>query len=223
MFDYQAGEKYKLTLIMVGIAGLMAGMFFSFLMMPSQEPPHMRPRPAYMDDPDVSGRPRVQGDEGGGQAAQAPQAPPEQQAPQEQAEAAQAPDVADPVASLNLVQQWLPLAWDLSAGSAKGSQERAILYMTPECAEAYRKNIWTADISQQIDACGIRSSFKIHRVAAGNNQSDGSIVVNVDGEQILSVPGKGSRARQVKLQYLVRSTADGLRIAGISESGKKGG
>ena len=183
----------------------------------------MRQRPAYMDDPDVSGRPRMAQDQGAGQAAEAP---PEQQPAQNQEEAAQAPqapDVADPVASLNLVQQWLPLAWDLSAGSAKGSQERAILYMTPECAEAYRKNIWTADLSQQIDTCGIRSSFKIHRVAAGNNQPDGSIIVNVDGEQILSVPGKGARARQVKLQYLVRSTADGLRIAGISESGKKGG
>jgi hypothetical protein len=216
MFDYQAGEKYKLTLIMVAVAGFMAGMFFSFLMMPNTEAPRQRQRPAYMDDPDVSGRSQS-GDSGAGQAAQ----PPPEQAPQNAEQAAQAVDTADPVASLNLVQQWLPLAWDLSAGSAKGSQARAIQYMTPDCADAYRKNIWTVQLAQQIDTCGIKSSFKTSRVAAGNNQSDGSIIVFVDGEQILSVPGKGSRARQVKLEYLVRSTPDGLRIAGISEGGKK--
>jgi hypothetical protein len=213
MFDYQAGEKYKLTLMMVAVAGFMAGMFISFLLMPSPEPRHVRPRPAYMNDPDVSGQPRMASDQGGGQMAP----------PQDGQAQSQAVDVADPVASLNLVQQWLPLAWDLSAGSAKGSQERAILYMTPDCAEAYRKNIWTAELSQQIDSCGIKSSFRTNKVSAGNNQSDGSIIVSVDGEQVLSVPGKGSRARQVKLQYLVRSTPDGLRIAGISEAGKKGG
>jgi hypothetical protein len=39
MFDYQAGEKYKLTLIMVGFAGLMAGMLFTLVLMPQQESP----------------------------------------------------------------------------------------------------------------------------------------------------------------------------------------
>lgn len=218
MFDYQAGEKYKITLIMVGLAGLMAGMFFSFLMMPTQEAPRQRPRPAYMSDPDVSGQARMPDE----RAAQQPDEPMPQIPGQSQEPVAQAQDIADPVESLNLVQQWLPLAWDLSAGSAQGSQEKAIQYMTAGCADAYRKNIWTTDLAQQIDSCGIRSSFKINRVAAGSNHSDGSIVISVDGEQILTVPGKGSRARQVKLQYLVRNTGDGLRIAGISEGGKKG-
>ncbi len=38
MFDYQAGEKYKLTLIMVAIAGLMAGAFFTILFSAGPEP-----------------------------------------------------------------------------------------------------------------------------------------------------------------------------------------
>lgn len=208
MFDYQAGEKYKLTLIMVGLAGLMAGMFLAFLVMPNPEPPRVRPQPAYMNDPDVMGARARRSDDGGKQPAE--QAPAEAQVP-----------VADPVAALSLVQQWLPLAWDLSAGSAQSSQENAILYMTPDCASAYRQNIWTKDIAKQIDQSGIKSSFTPSRVAAGTNQSDGSILVFVEGEQVLSVPGKGSRARQVKLQYLIKSTADGLRVAGISEGGQK--
>jgi hypothetical protein len=57
MFDYQAGEKYKLTLIMVGIAGLMAGIFFTMLLMPTPAPQRAhRPRPAWADHPDITGR-----------------------------------------------------------------------------------------------------------------------------------------------------------------------
>ena len=56
MFDYQAGEKYKLTLIMVGFAGLMAGMFFTMLLMPTPEPQsHQRQAPKWASNPDVTG------------------------------------------------------------------------------------------------------------------------------------------------------------------------
>src|SRR6202021_3110938 len=56
MFDYQAGEKYKITLIMVALAGLMAGAFFTILLSSSgTEPARTRPRAAYMDDPDING------------------------------------------------------------------------------------------------------------------------------------------------------------------------
>lgn len=55
MFDYQAGEKYKLTLIMVGFAGLMAGMLFTMLVMPQPDPRAMKARkaPAWTKDPDA--------------------------------------------------------------------------------------------------------------------------------------------------------------------------
>ena len=47
---------------------------------------------------------------------------------------------------------------------------------------------------------------------------DGTVVILVRGEQILDVPGKGQQARAVNVEYLVKNTAEGLRIAGISES-----
>jgi hypothetical protein len=217
MFDYQAGEKYKLTLIMVAIAGLMAGMFLSILMMPTPEPPHRRQRPANDEQqgPPIRSAAPINSGEAYTRPIDQPREMPQQ------AQAAPQVDAADPLAALNLVQQWLPLAWDLSAGSAQTSQEKAILYMTPECADAYRRNIWTDEIARQIDESGVKSSFNLGRVSAGANQPDGSVVIFVEGQQVLAVPGKGSRARDVKLQYLVKTTADGLRIAGISEVGKR--
>jgi hypothetical protein len=210
MFDYAAGEKFKLTLIMVAAAGVMAGMFFTLLLMPTPEPQTRRARPhaAWMDNPDVTGR-----------AGQSPGLPSEGML---QGNANPNPDAADPATAVNLVQQWLPLVWDLSAGSAKASQEKAILYMTTECASAYRQNIWTPEIAQQIEQSGVKSSFKADKLYPGGNQSDGSVVVFVEGEQVLSVPSKGQKVRSVKLEYLVKKTPDGLRIAGISEGGQSG-
>ena len=55
MFDYQAGEKYKLTLIMVALAGMMAGAFFTILLSAGPEPARVRPHAAYLDNPDITG------------------------------------------------------------------------------------------------------------------------------------------------------------------------
>ncbi len=209
MFDYQAGEKYKLTLIMVGLAGLMAGIFFCMLLMPTPAPQHAhRPRPAWADHPDVTGRVPDMPPAGPGAAGAAPMpmvAPPV--------------NATDPTLAKTLIEEWLPLAWDLSAGTAKGSQEKAIAYMTPECASAYRQNIWTEELSKQIDEAGIKASFIATQVSAAP-KADGSVVVFVVGEQQLGVPGKGVNGRPVRLEYLVRQTPEGLRIAGISESGQ---
>ncbi len=203
MFDYQAGEKYRLTLIMVGLAGLMAGVFFTVLLMPSPEPARVRRvMPAYMRDPDVTGRPRDDGPAPG--AAQAASTPAMQ---------------TDPTVARALIEQWLPLAWDLSAGTGKVSQQKAMAYMTPDCAAAYKANIWTDDLARQIDESGLKSTFQVSSIGAGELQPDGDVVVTVDGNQTLSVPGKGSTSRAVKLEYMIRQTPDGMRIAGISEGG----
>jgi len=190
---------------MVGLAGLMAGVFFTLLLMPTPEPVRRRPVPAYMRDPDVTGRPAAAGAAPGAAEAMPAQA---------------AVPMTDPAVAKTLIEQWLPLAWDLSAGTAKVSQDKAMQYMTADCAAAYRINVWTADLAKQIDESGIKSSFHADKVAAGECQADGSVVVCVDGVQILAVPGKGSSTRPVKLEYLVRQTPDGLRISGISEGGQ---
>lgn len=217
MFDYQAGEKYKLTLIMVGFAGLMAGMLFTMLIMPQPDPrPKNRQRPAYMNDPDANGGRThyVPHDGQPGASAANPGGPPQQpQQPQAVGE------ITDPNKALDLVSIWLPVVWDLSAATAAASQEKAIAYMTPECASAYRQNIWTADMQKQIQDSGLQSSFNPKKVSAGANQADGSVVIYVEGEQLLQVAGKPARARAVNMKYLVRKLPEGLRIAGIEEGG----
>ncbi len=212
MFDYQAGEKFKLTLIMVGFAGLMAGMLFTMLIMPQPDTrSKSRKAPAWTKDPDGGS---YRGPRSGfvpqdGQQATAAGAPPAPQQP--------AGELTDPQMAMTLIENWLPVVWDLSSATAQGSQEKAIQYMTPECASQYRQNIWTPEIAKQIQESGLQSSFTSKRVAAGQNQPDGSIVIYVEGEQILQVAGKPARARPVKMEYLVRKLPDGLRIAGIHD------
>jgi hypothetical protein len=230
MFDYQAGEKYKLTLIMVGLSGMMAGIFFTLLLMPTPEPQRVgrvRHHAAWMEDPDVTGRARMSGAEGNSQIAPRDANALHEAAAQREAATqpvqTQAPpaDRADPNTALSLVQEWLNYAWDLSAGSAKTSQATAMAYMTPECAGAYRQNVFTPEIAQRIEQSGVKSSFRMDSIYVGTNNPDGTVVVFVQGEQVLSVPGKGSKTRYVNLEYMVKKTTSGLKISGISEGGHK--
>jgi hypothetical protein len=218
MFDYQAGEKFKMTLIMVGFAGVMAGMLFTMLFMPQNaEPPKRAARPAWMNNPDTNGGrgagyhsasrggPRGS-DDGAGR---------EMPAAQQIA----ASQMTDPQAAVALLTEWLPLAWDLNAGSAGQSQEKAIMYMTPECATAYRQNVWNPDMVKRVQESGLQTTFTVIKMLPGQPQSDGSVVILVEGTQVLTVPGKGSREQPIKYEYLLKQTQDGLRIAGISEGG----
>lgn len=208
MFDYQAGEKFKLTLIMVGFAGLMAGMFFTMLLMPSQESPKRRGHHVNWstnpNDGSVHTRHRTSG------------------AAQQQAQAPQAPvTMVSAEDATSLINQWLPLAWDLSAGSARANQEKAIMYMTPDCAQEYKTNVWTPEVAKMIDDAGLKSTFTPSKITPGSPQADGSIVVFVEGVQEMSVPGKGTQQKEKRLEYLIKSTQEGLRVAGISESGQQ--
>ena len=210
MFDYQAGEKFKLTLIMVGFAGLMAGMLFTMLLMPQQEAPKHRKQHHMNWSASTEARNNATGGRHG--AAQQQQA----QAPEPAVTMVSAADAQ------SLVSNWLPLAWDLSAGSARGSQEKAIMYMTPDCAAAYKQNVWTPDVAKTIEDAGLQSKFTPEKITPGSPQSDGSIVIFVEGTQEMSVPGKGTQQKAKRLEYLIKSTQEGLRVAGISETGGQG-
>ncbi|HEY9718660.1 MAG TPA: hypothetical protein V6C69_14400 [Trichormus sp.] len=213
MFDYQAGEKFKLTLLMVGFAGLMAGMFFTMLLMPTPGPEqHARPHPKWASDPDITGRARMPEPVGAAQ-----QAAMQGSGAAGAAQPQQAYAPVDQAAGMSLIESWLNLAWDMNATSARQSQEKAIAYMTPDCAAAYRQNVWSPDMAKQIEDAGLQSQFQPSKVYSAGAQNDGSLVVRVEGQQVLTVPGKGSRIRPVKLEYLLKQTPDGIRIGGITE------
>lgn len=215
MFDYQAGEKYKLTLIIVGFAGAMVGMFFTLLLSPEQPTQRVaKQRPKWADHPDVTGG-RTASSHGraidgyGAAPGQAPLTAEPQVAP------------TDPQQAVSLISDWLPKAWDFSAATAAASQEQAIQYMSPECAQAYRTNIWTQDMAQTIAQSGATSQFQTTSVQVGETRPDGAVVVLVEGKQILNVPQKGQNVHDVKFEYLVKMTPDNrLQIAGMGEAGK---
>ncbi|HEY9775477.1 MAG TPA: hypothetical protein V6C81_17045, partial [Planktothrix sp.] len=56
-------------------------------------------------------------------------------------------------------------------------------------------------------------------ITPGAIQADGTVTVVVEGQQILTVPGKDPQVRTVKVNYLLTQTAQGVQIAGISETG----
>lgn len=210
MFDYQAGEKYKLTLIMVAIAGMLAGMFFTVILMPSPEAaPRRRQAPAWASNPDVTGAPmsNPEAQEAAAGGAGAPAGGP-------------APMATDVVQARDFVANFLPLAWDLSAYSARAHQDQALQLMTDDCKQAYTSHIWTPEIAQQIETSGVQSEFQPKKVEPTPMKSDGSVEVIVEGVQTLGVAGKGQKTRNVKVVYLVKQFPEGLKIAGISEAGQ---
>ncbi len=221
MFDYQAGEKYKLTLIIVGFAGAMIGMFFTLLLTPTAPPSRVaKNRPKWADNPDVNGGGQSSGRHG--RAIDGYQTNPQEALAQQAA--AQPYVKTDANQAQQLVEQWLNLAWDFSAATAGASQEKAMQYMSADCAGAYRQNIWTDDMAKTIAASGAVSSFRPSVIKVGETRQDGAVVICVEGQQVLEVPGKGANAHEVKLEYLVKSTEDGkMQIAGIAEAGKSFG
>jgi hypothetical protein len=206
MFDYTAGEKYKLTLGMTAVAGVLGGAFVTMLLASPSPPPRHGAQSYYGQEPPSSVHYSTpsQGMAMAGAPATAPTLP---------------VSVIDPKSAKELIQQWLPLAWDLSAGTAAQDQDLAIKYMTPECAQSYRKTIWTPDLAKQIDEAGLRSSFEILSISEPLIQNDGSAIVDVEGTQtIISASGQSSQ-RQVRLEYSLVDTPNGPRVASFKENG----
>lgn len=207
MFDYQAGEKYKMTLIVVGIVGMMAGVTLTVFLSPTAEAPKGRPRTKADSHPDITGV--------------AP-APGGYQAPNDGGQPAYPPPVdkanmVEAAKATEFVKLWLPLAWDFTDGSATNSQNSAMGYMTPECLASYKESVWNDEMISGITGSGIKSTWQQNVISARPNQPDGSIEIAVEGTQKLLVPGSQPTERKVKFVYLVKKVGVELKIAGINE------
>jgi hypothetical protein len=215
VFDYNAGEKYRLTLVMTAVAGIMAGAFFTMLLATSSSPPPQR-RQAQASSQEPASSVRYGAPPQGMAAAVAPTTAASATGAQPSAAA------IDPKDAKDLIQQWLPLAWDLSAGTAAQDQDVAMRYMTPECAQSYRNTIWTPDLAKQIDEAGLRSSFDVNAISEPVIQGDGSAVIDVAGTQTITAANGQTSQRQVRLEYSLIDTPAGPRIASFKESGGNG-
>jgi hypothetical protein len=224
MFDYHAGEKFKILLIGTGACAFLFGVLLMGLLGGGGEPAHItaarqKHKKMHTDQGVISSdRAQQQGyqptdvrqPEDGG-SAQNPMA------------GVQEPGanytVTDPLQARTLIESFLPYSWDLSAASASNSQERAIMVMTPECAQAYRQSIWTKEMAAQIEQSGLKSSFTPSKINVVGTKPDGAVVIEVEGMQVLEMEGKGAKNRAVKMEYLVKSVDGNMRITGINEVG----
>lgn len=203
MFDYQAGERYRITLIMVAVAGFIAGIFIMILLAPPSEAPRKKramTRANY--DPDVTGVPRGGGGGGGGGNPQ--------QAVQ--------PQAADAQAAKDFIRNFSYNAFDLSAQTASDSQAKAMQQMTPQCAQSYRASIWTPEMEQMVRESGVRATFQPQRVESGQATPDGGIVIFLTGSQTLTREDGASQNKEINVQYMVQRGGDGsLKVSGIED------
>lgn len=210
MFDYQAGERYKLTLIFVGIAGLMAGVFFTLLLGSTGEPPRpQRGRGARGQSamiPPGSGKMR-------GNTYQQ-----QQQQQQLQPTGPQNASEVDSTAARDLIHNFAPLSFDMSAATCDASQAQAIQMMTPEFANTYRATIWTPELSRLVKESGVQSSFTLRTVQALQANADGSIAVRISGTKLLTKMDGESQSNEVNMEYLCQKDTNGqFKVAGIKD------
>ncbi len=196
-----------MTLVTVGIAGVMAGAALTLFLSPqsSGPPAKNRPRQRADTDPDVTGQARPPGGRYLNQG-EAPGAPPPNAA-----------DMVPPNAATEIVKGFLPLAWDFSSDTAQNSQSSAMNLMTPECAQNYQTSVWSPEVAAGIIGSGIKSSFQHSMVAAGQNQQDGSIEVTVRGMLQLTLPGQPPTSKPCNYVYRVQKVNGQLKIVGISD------
>lgn len=208
MFDYQAGERYKLTLIMVAVAGLMAGVFFTLLLgggAPSEPPRRARTKQnPYNPDTGAaavggSGSAVVTGAGGNPNVATTPQ-------------------VSDAQAAQDFVRNFVTYSFNMNSNAASASQAQAMAMMDSETANAYRNNVWTPELEELVTKSGLTSQFSISSISSGQQNPDGSIVIFMNGTQILNSPAAGQQQKPVSVEYRVQRTASGWRIVGIQEN-----
>jgi len=218
MFDYQAGEKQKLLLIMTAVSGVVAGAFFTLLLAPPGEAPQKPTR--------GGGSRRLQNMERGAAQSAVPLRAINGGMRDGGAQANQPPAAVSEVdkgAAQSMVQGALKYMWDFNSSTSNQSQQQAMAQMTADCAQNYRLNVWTPEIAQKVAAAGMTSSFTPLSCEAITSEADGSVVVKVQGQQILNLQGQPPQQKQVLMEYLVRRTPSGeLKICGISESGNFG-
>lgn len=227
MFDYHAGEKFKILLIGTAACAFLAGVLIMGLLGGGGEPAHItearkKHKKMHTDQGVISS------DHAARQGYQPTDVrQPEEGSAQNPMGGIQPPGggpaanftVTDSLEARNLIEAFLPFSWDLSADTASASQERAILCMTPECAQSYRSSIWTKEMAEQISQSGLKSTFTPSKITIVGTKPDGAVVIEVEGTQVLEMEGKGQKNRAVKMEYLVKNIGGTMKITGINEVG----
>jgi hypothetical protein len=231
LFEKIIHDKILMALIAIGIAGI----FFSGAnhSEKSESVQSKRLGRSSADQPAVTGE-QGQGGDGpiqGHAAGQAPQAgQPAGQAGQGQASgqaqvaagtaatpaAGAGQSAAQPLTpdlALQFVRWWLTQSMDYRMDTAAASHKTAALWMLPDANNAFEQLYWGDHIKQGIASGQIVGAFQPVSVTPVATNPDGSVVVTAVGTLMIQQSGQQPAGQQLTMDFLVKQTGDGLRIA----------
>lgn len=131
-----------------------------------------------------------------------------------QKESPQAAAKLEPALATQFVGWWITSAMDFNPQTAVKNRQQAVAWVTPDVAPSYQAAFWPPEIADGITSGRIHGSFTPSSIKAIATNPDGTIVVQVMGQLILS-QGQRPAVQQLVTDYLVKRDSSGLRIAGL--------
>lgn len=127
---------------------------------------------------------------------------------QQAAQAGLTPDLAT-----QFVRWWLTQSMDYRMDTGAASHKVAAVWMLPDACNAFEQLYWGDHIKQGIASGTIVGAFQPVSVVPIATNPDGSVVVTVVGTLTMQQSGQQPASQQLTMDFLVKKTADGFRIA----------
>jgi hypothetical protein len=127
---------------------------------------------------------------------------------QQAAAAALTPDLA-----VQFVRWWLTQSMDYRMDTAAASHKAAAAWMLPDASNAFEQLYWGDHIKQGIATGTIVGAFQPSSVVPLATNPDGTVVVTVVGTLMMQQSGQQPASQQLTMDFLVKQTAEGCRIA----------
>ncbi|MFA6212395.1 MAG: hypothetical protein WCT03_06740 [Candidatus Obscuribacterales bacterium] len=118
-----------------------------------------------------------------------------------------------PDLALQFVRWWLTQSMDYRMDTAAASHKTAALWMLPDANNAFEQLYWGDHIKQGIASGQIVGAFQPVSVTPVATNPDGSVVVTAVGTLMIQQSGQQPAGQQLTMDFLVKQTGDGLRIA----------
>ncbi|MFA7335751.1 MAG: hypothetical protein WC028_03115 [Candidatus Obscuribacterales bacterium] len=118
-----------------------------------------------------------------------------------------------PQLASDFVHFWITKSMDYRMDSAAASHKEAVAWMLPDAANAFEQLYWGDHIKQGIAAGTIVGSFQPVSITPLATNPDGTVVVTVVGTLVMQQSGQQPAGQQLTMDFLVKKTADGFRIA----------
>lgn len=127
---------------------------------------------------------------------------------QQAAASALTPDLA-----VQFVRWWLTQSMDYRMDTAAASHKAAAAWMLPDASNAFEQLYWGDHIKQGIATGTIVGAFQPSSVVPLATNPDGTVVVTVVGTLMMQQSGQQPASQQLTMDFLVKQTAEGCRIA----------